>query len=182
MVQNPAIAVLQRERDAAASRIDEMQAALKELRATLRSLEQAIVQLTGELPTKTVSAGAGPTLNEMILALLSVDGEGHTPASIAETLTAHGRETQNTTVSSVLSRLKRSGEAEKRDGFWYLVKEKEPPRGGSYPEEEAGAEVAASAGPTPASSVSSARKHIGSTTSLSGSPPIQFPLAREKGG
>ncbi|RWD60442.1 MAG: hypothetical protein EOS36_21050 [Mesorhizobium sp.] len=110
-----AISILSAERDALAVRIDAMQADLKEAKSNLRSLEEAIAQLTGA-PAPPLRS-EGPTLKELILEQL--DGlEGKTPLEIANAISAAGRETSNTSVSSILSRLRADGLADKDGDRW----------------------------------------------------------------
>lgn len=120
MITNPAIEVLQRERDQVATAIDEMSDLLKDARAKQKSIDEALALLTGQPIPERGKSGGGPRLNDLILDTLKVDGMGQTPAEIAELLTESGRETANTTVSSMLSRMKKDGEAENRDGRWFL--------------------------------------------------------------
>ncbi|WP_306025827.1 hypothetical protein [Oceaniradius stylonematis] len=127
---NPAIAVLTQERDDTAASIETLTERLKEARAKQKSLDEAIAVLTGQ-PVPERGRGSGPTLNDLIRDTLSADGMGHTPAEIADLLTRNGRETTNTTVSSILSRLRKDGQAENRDGRWFL------PNGGGEDSAEA---------------------------------------------
>jgi hypothetical protein len=122
--ENPAVRVLEKEREVVASEIEDMQARLKEARHALRSIEDAIAMLTGA-PAPSMRSD-GPTLKELILEHLTGDGPGKTPLEIANSLTAAGRETGNTTVSSILSRLKGEGAVEKRNDRWFKTNAKGP--------------------------------------------------------
>lgn len=121
MITSPALDVLQRERDVVAADIERMSDELKFARAKLKSLNQAIDLLAGSLPATGRSRDQSmPTLKELIVEKLSQQELGRTPAEIAGILTEAGRATGNTTVSSILSRLRKEGAAEKRGNYWYL--------------------------------------------------------------
>lgn len=134
---NPAITVLTQERDETAAEIERLSERLKEARAKQRSLDEAIAVLTGQ-PVPERGRATGPTLNELILSLLSSEGPGHSPAEIAESLTKGGRETTNTTVSSLLSRMKKEGQAENREGRWFLPIENDEGPDNAGPQSELG--------------------------------------------
>ena len=158
MSENPAIEVLARERDAAAADAERLSAQVRELRTKIRALEDAIRRLQPEEGEEMAApTGGAGTLNERVVEHLRFDGEGETPQSIADAITAEGRDTSNTTVSSILSRLRKAGKAEKRGSRWYRAKEKEPPGGGPEIEEGAGSPgLVLPTGSTPVSSTSSA--------------------------
>lgn len=135
-MNNPAIMVLTHERDQTAAEIERLSDDLKEARAKLRSLDEAIATLTGQ-PAPERGRGTGPTLNEQVSEVLQ-EKPGKTPAEIADILTANGRETSNTTISSILSRMRKEGEVENRDGRWFLSAEIEKGSDESEPQSSLG--------------------------------------------
>ncbi|RWP58003.1 hypothetical protein [Mesorhizobium sp.] len=115
---NHAVQVLLTERENISASIEKMQADLKDAKVALRSIDDAIAHLTGA--PATTARSEGPTLKELILEQLSVDRD-LTPLEIASALSASGRETSNTSVSSILSRLKADGLAEKAGDGWKKI-------------------------------------------------------------
>ena len=119
MEKNPAISILQRERDQLAEQV-------KGLRSQMRAIDAAIQQLSGNDPEAVrTSRLSGPTLAKRVVDVLHDSPDGMTPQEIAEKLTENGRQTGNTTVSSILSRLSKAGKAKKYDKRWYVEKEEQ---------------------------------------------------------
>ncbi|MER9080037.1 hypothetical protein [Mesorhizobium sp. M0220] len=124
------------ERETIVVSIEKMQAELKDAKASLRSIEDAISQLTG-VPSPAARS-EGPTLKDLILNQLEFDRD-QTPLEIANALTASGRETSNTSVSSILSRLKMDRLVEKAGDGWKKIRDaKGPDVDASEPFEELG--------------------------------------------
>lgn len=126
MSENHALDTLIKARDEKVEEISELNARLREAKAALKDFDNAIESLGGgDLIEKSPIKRnyGGPTLKELVIAMLPSSGSGTTPKDIAETLTIAGRETNNTTVSATLSRLSNDeGIAEKRGGRWFLAK------------------------------------------------------------
>lgn len=116
---NHAVQVLLNERETIVAGIERMQAELKDAKTALRSIDDAISQLTG-VPSPALRP-EGPTLKDLILAQLDFERD-QTPLEIASALTASGRDTSNTSVSSILSRLKVDGLVEKTGEGWKKVR------------------------------------------------------------
>ncbi len=113
--------ILRTERQKLQSSLDQAIADCKELRVQVRSLDDAITQLENKgSDVASVAATPQKTLRELILDVLSNTHQGMTPAEIAKTISDGGRETGNTTVSSLLSRFKKNGWVWKRSGKWYV--------------------------------------------------------------
>lgn len=121
---NHAVQVLLGERDTIAISIDKLQADLKEAKAALRSLDDAISQLTGA-PAPPLRPD-GPTLKELVLDQLD-EVDGKTPLEIANAISVTGRETTNTSVSSILSRLRADGLVDKNGDKWSKLLERKGP-------------------------------------------------------
>lgn len=119
---DPAVAVLIAERSRVSEELDVLRTRMRDARATLKSLNDAIEVLSGNV-AEYDDIGER-TLKDLILRFLPTEGEGITPMEIADKINASGlrdRDTGNTTVSSILSRLKADGIAEKRANGWCLV-------------------------------------------------------------
>lgn len=121
--QNPAIEALVRERDSASAEIERLQADIKIARHKLRSFEDAIALLTGA----PAARAEGATLKQLVLEQLSGSLGGMTPIEIANAITASGRETINTSVSPILSRLLKDGAVTKSGDRWRVVKNETAP-------------------------------------------------------
>ncbi|MBC6439223.1 MAG: hypothetical protein GDA49_02165 [Rhodospirillales bacterium] len=148
MTTNPAINVLQRERDDTDRQISDLTDALKSAKEKRESLVKALSVLTGQTVAASTSRNTSrkrPKLKEGILDLLSSDGAGLVPAEAARLLTENGRETKNTTVSSMLSLMKKEGIVIRRGGKWFLSHgdTSQRPEAGKLPPESGGDAFAA---------------------------------------
>ncbi|MBA3448641.1 MAG: hypothetical protein H0T56_13765 [Pseudaminobacter sp.] len=110
-----AVQVLLTERETISASIEKMQAELKDAKSALKSVDEAIAHLTGA-PAPNFRQD-GPTLKELILEQISEEG-GKTPLEIAHAITTAGRETSNTSVSSILSRLRADKLVDKTGDRW----------------------------------------------------------------
>lgn len=100
--------------------LEAFQDKVKDLRAAIRSIDEALTRLGGSEGLVTTS---GKSLKELVLDLLGGQDEGFTPAQIADALTQNGRPTSPQSVSSTLSRLKGEGRADSSShGVWYTKK------------------------------------------------------------
>ncbi|QND67083.1 hypothetical protein HB777_26260 [Mesorhizobium loti] len=128
-----AVSILIAERGTLADRIEQLQSDLKEAKGNLRSLDEAIALLTGA-PAPSLRPDA-PTLKDLILEQL--DGiEGKTPLEIANAISAAGRDTSNTSVSSILSRLRADGLADKDGDKWIRTQVPDFTKGSDAPTSE----------------------------------------------
>ena len=126
-----AVTLLTQERQALATRMEQLLAEMRDVKVKGRELDTAISTLTGSKPTETV-ARAGD-LKGATLALIREAGElGTTPRDIFSKLSQQGRQTSEASVQSTASRLKGDGFVETRNGRWF-AKNKEGP-GVSAPE------------------------------------------------
>lgn len=126
MTTNHAVEILLKERQAVAADVADLNARLRENKAKMKELDEAIAQLGGEciadVPHTTRRISNGTTLRDLVLNQLPDEGadNGPSPNEIARILTNSGRETTNTSVSATLSRLKNDeGIVVKIDGQWF---------------------------------------------------------------
>lgn len=122
--QNPAVWVLTQERDRASAELDRLQSEIKAVRYTLRSVEDAIAILTGQ---PAVARPEGVTLKELVMEQVRATADGMTPLEIANAITLSGRETSNTSVSSILSRLKKDEAVYQKGDRWHAIKTDKAP-------------------------------------------------------
>jgi chromosome segregation ATPase len=125
-MDNPAIIALKREMDAANEKVAALTAELRDLKVSVKSYESAIEQLGGavhETPNRIAprASRAGERLEDRILAEIQA-ANGTNARLLATKLTDEGRRTGETTVSSLISRLKKDGKIVRRDdGLFYGV-------------------------------------------------------------
>lgn len=204
VMQNAAVEILQSERDKISTEIEAHREAARSLGKRLKEIDGAIAQLCqGGAPKEETRApgGSSSTLTEMVGVALSEFGEGTTALEIAEYLSASGRDTTNTTVSSILHRMKKAGTATKMGSKWFAVvhekgsAEAEPDSnagdvaersiapdsksGGAVPEKP----VPVGSNPTVSAPFNRDREKFLGGSNLSGaSTNHQFPIFGEKGG
>lgn len=123
-----AIKILTDQKSLISQEMEDLQERLKELRISLRSIEDAIQTLGGS-QTVVVSS---KSLKELIEGLVSTQDEGLTPKEVSDILSRGGRATSQQSVSSTLSRLKAEGVVESTStGKWVAKKKEAPPLGRS---------------------------------------------------
>ena len=110
------IDVLKRERAEAEARLAAIQDEQRQLRARVRELDDALARLGDTSPTRSSRPG---TLQDRVAALVAESSNGTTALELAKRLTEEGRETANTTVSSILSRLRQAGRVHKNGAYWF---------------------------------------------------------------
>lgn len=124
MSMNPAISVLVAERKSLLASIKEAEVTLREKRAALRSIEDAIAQLgggdSGSEQEPQRPAMVGKSMREMIEQMLRQSPNGLRTTEIAERLQVIGRQTTVNSVLSTLSRLRHLNVIGKGDdGNWH---------------------------------------------------------------
>lgn len=146
-----AVSILEAERDTLRARLDDLSEQIRDAKNNLRSVEHALQTLTGDTPSADQSDG---TVRERVLNALPPAGSaGLTPKDIADRLTAAGRPTTNTTVSSILSRLKDENLAVKLlQGGWVAASQNEESRETRPSQQDDGGEMVRSDGYPPARS------------------------------
>lgn len=118
-MDNPAIIALKREMEAANEKVAALTTELRDLKLSVKSYESAIQQLGGaiqETPNRSAprASRAGERLEDRILAEIQV-ADGTNARLLAVKLTEEGRPTRETTVSSLISRLKKDGKIVRRE-------------------------------------------------------------------
>lgn len=119
---NTAVDILTEKKLQLSKELEALQERSKEIRASIRSIEEAIVALSSDGATRSISS---MSLKELVLEALKEQDEGLTPGEIAESLTNAGRSTSSQSVSSTLSRLKGEGKVDShpsRHGVWVFKK------------------------------------------------------------
>jgi hypothetical protein len=112
MDTNPAIAILEREREALRTAIADAEAKVRNDRITLRSLDDAILRLSGGAGQTALPAPAterGAKLKDAVLEIVQERPNGSTNADLLECLERRGRPTEINSLLSTLSRLKAAG-------------------------------------------------------------------------
>ncbi|MBD8892096.1 hypothetical protein [Roseibium litorale] len=198
-MSNAAINILKDEKARLVSELDAHKEAVRDLNRKVKEIDAAIFHLIGDgdVPV-TESArqprGSGPRLANLVAQALPRDGAGTTALEISKQLTDAGRETTNTTVSSILSRMRKDGTAVKKNGFWYLATDEKGPDETSEPFSSSGdgdgsqgrASHPSPAGSTPVVSTVLHRereKFLGQSSLSSAQPTIKLPgLGNTKGG
>lgn len=116
-----AIDILMEERQVALTKVDEMVAAARELKARLRDIEEAIATLQGKpLEPRSSRAAPGDLRARITHALRNAGTQGTTPKNIAISLTEVGRPTNESSVQSTLSRMKSESLVENVNGRWFI--------------------------------------------------------------
>ena len=117
-----AVAILKREKDVAIARADAIAVELRELRATIKTIDDAIAVLTGHRPDPKPMRVAAGELKSLILQTLTAYGQtGATAREIAESVSLTRSSTSEASVSSTLSRMKNEDNTcDNRQGKWYL--------------------------------------------------------------
>ena len=125
-----AVAILTRERGAAVEKADSLNVELRELRARIKSLDDAIVVLTGHRPEPRPTRAGGGDLKSLVLLTLAAYGqEGVTARELAEAVSLSRPNTSEPSVSSTLSRMKgEDGTCDNRHGKWYIKVPPPPPQ------------------------------------------------------
>jgi len=124
-VNNPAVMILTESRDKAAAELAAALVVVRDLKANIKAYESAISVLTGAVVVADTQSSGRITLRDMILSRVR-DSSGTTSSKVAAELTEGGRQTGETTVSSIFSRLKADGLIERRDGLWFATNKKAP--------------------------------------------------------
>jgi hypothetical protein len=197
-MSNAAVEILKDEKAKLASELEAHKEAVRSLNRKLREIDAAILHLVGDDDVVVSgitrqSRGTGPRLADLVAEALPREGVGTTALEISKQLTKSGRETSNTTVSSILSRMRRDGFAVKRGGHWYLAAEEkgsgEKPEPNSSSGDGDGSQGRAShpspAGSTPVVSTLFHRereKFLGASSLSSAQPTIALPGVGKKGG
>lgn len=115
------LSLLNREREQNIELAERLAAQLREVRAAIKELDEAILVLSGHKPEPAMKS-VGPNLESLILAqLATVSPGGSSPKQIADLITAAGRPTGETSVSSALSRMKTAGKTTNDRGQWFLL-------------------------------------------------------------
>ncbi|MBX9882848.1 MAG: hypothetical protein K2X73_12835 [Sphingomonas sp.] len=130
MTTNPAVALLEREREAIRAAIAEAEVKLRTDRATLRSIEEAISTLSGgaAAAAQDTQPHNGTRLKDTVLEVIGSLTGGGTTAVIQKGLADRGRPTDVNSLLSTLSRLKAAGLIHKRsDRLWYHGPEDKEP-------------------------------------------------------
>ncbi|MBL8642092.1 MAG: hypothetical protein JNL76_08260 [Alphaproteobacteria bacterium] len=121
---NYVVQVLKEQRETVSKKIAELNAELRTYKEKLQSLDDGISRIDSnyEPPVTRTRTTSGVGLKELVLAELPIDGDGATPIEISKKLTENGRQTNNTTVSSTLNRLKSDELAISINGKWFKTK------------------------------------------------------------
>ena len=119
-MENPAIAVLQVQRDAAATELAAHVAAAKAAKARVRAFDEALGVLRGSGVVRPHPRGTGvkTTLADLIVTILE-DNSGLNTQQIMDALAAKGRSADRNTVLGTLSRCRGNSLIHKRDKSWY---------------------------------------------------------------
>ena len=124
MMKNYAIEGLVEKRNATVEEIQSLKNRLNELNTAIKDYNIAIKSLGGNVKSSVGNKNirpAGSNLKVQIADLLKSNQNGLSPKEIADKLTESGRPTKNTTVSSSLALLKKSGDITKsKSGKWII--------------------------------------------------------------
>lgn len=196
MTNNPAISVLRAERDKLAQKLELIMAEAKEVRAGLRSFDEAIAVLEGGSPISITvhqerSGGGKPPLKVIILEILQ-EKPGLGTQEIKAELLARGRDTDANTILGTLSRMRREDASiHKRDGVWFggagesnaddvYGNEKAPEQSGALQEVGHVAERSIAPGSKPGGEVPGKSSPVGSNPTVSA--PIRKDLLSSASG
>lgn len=120
---NHAVQILIAQKAEISQEIEVLQDRLREARAKVKSIDEALVRLGSDETELLVGSKA---LKDLVAELVETHDEGLTPREISEKLSTAGRPTSPQSVSSTLSRLKAEGIADSTpSGRW--IKKKAPP-------------------------------------------------------
>lgn len=123
---DPAINILECKRDKMNQRIKEIMIELEECRFAVKSIDETIHKLQ-DAPKCAINTVIykKKKLTDLILDVLSSNGQEYTSHEIAMLISKLGRKTTAGSASSTLSRFKRNKIVKVYDGRWYLAKNKE---------------------------------------------------------
>lgn len=117
-----AISILQLERDRKTHELESVVLRAKELRAEIKSLEEAIAVLGGATVLSTAPLSTNDSRRSLKFEISDIlsDSPGLTPSQIVEKLQLIGRPTDVNTVLGTLSRARKEGLVHKHDRGWFV--------------------------------------------------------------
>lgn len=122
---NHAVQILIAQKSEISLEIEALQDRLREARAKVKSIDEALVRLGSDDTELLVGSKA---LKDLVAELVETHDEGLTPREISEKLSTAGRPTTPQSVSSTLSRLKAEGVADSTPSGRWIKKKASPSR------------------------------------------------------
>jgi hypothetical protein len=120
-----ALQILMSQKAAISLEIEGLQDRLREAKAKIKSIDDALLRLAGDDASLLVGSKG---LKELVSELIETHHEGLTPKEISEKLSVAGRPTSSQSVSSTLSRLKGEGIADSTSSGRWIKKKASPSR------------------------------------------------------
>lgn len=119
-MENVAVLILRAERDRKASDLEAANIAVRDLKAAIKSIDEAIATISGApIPEANHKPRSSGESLKIVISRIVTDEPGLSPSDISDRLLAIGRGTDMNTILGTLSRAKKEGLIHKDGRVWF---------------------------------------------------------------